>query len=201
MCKLCTYKQNNVLIKEMNLLPLDVDLLVSGGGPAGISAAISAGSRGMEVVLLESQQISIPSRVMLKEAGIMLLSHTSVSEVKVEQDAIRSIVVTNQDGAMEIMACFYIDASEDGEIARKASEDLHGEANVQGDEIFPNLYHSMLPLGIENLIVAGSSGSDGAQAGRVAGYAASLCMHYETGFRGIDDVKLQAMLAERQDVI
>ncbi|WP_127585676.1 FAD-dependent oxidoreductase [Paenibacillus koleovorans] len=157
------------------------DVVVCGGGPAGVNAAIAAGRSGVKTVLIErygfiggmstaalvypwmtfhtmdgkqvikgiAQEIidrlmlisASPGHVrdtvgyvhtitpyhpevykvlavdMLKEAGVQLLLHSFVDEVRVEGDRIESVQLTTKSGKIEVQGKVFIDTTGDADIA------------------------------------------------------------------------------------
>lgn len=159
----------------------EADVVVVGGGPAGVNAALAAGRQGAKTVLIErygfiggmstaalvypwmtfhtlegkqvikgiAQEIvdrlmargASPGHVrdtvgfvrtitpfhpeaykvlameMFKEAGVKLILHSFVDEVKVEAERIRSVVLTGKSGRIEVKGRMFIDTTGDADVA------------------------------------------------------------------------------------
>lgn len=160
---------------------IEADVVIVGGGPAGINAAIAAGRRGVRTVLIErygfvggmttaalvypwmtfhtmegkqvirgiAQEIverlmqrgGSPGHMrdtigfvrmltpfhpeiykvlildMFREAGVRLLLHSFVDEVRVKGDRIESVVLTGKAGRIEVKGRQFVDASGDADLA------------------------------------------------------------------------------------
>lgn len=161
-------ERNIPIIKE-------VDVLVLGAGPAGVSAAICAAREGASTMLIEQagdvggiataglmshwtgrteggfyeeilnrsseakessqahefngseRQIINPERLktvlleMLEEAGVILQLYTFASDVIMDNDVIKGVIIESKSGREAILANIVIDATGDGDIAAKAS--------------------------------------------------------------------------------
>jgi hypothetical protein len=163
---------------------IEADVVIVGGGPAGINAAIAAGRRGVSTVLIErygfvggmttaalvypwmtfhtmegkqvirgiAQEIvdrliergGSPGHMrdtigfvrmltpfhpeiykvlildIFREAGVRLLLHSFVDEVRVAGDRIESVVLTGKAGRIEVKGRQFVDASGDADVARLA---------------------------------------------------------------------------------
>ena len=53
----CNYPNNKILLEPARQIPIagEFDVVVCGGGPAGVAAAIAAGRNGAKTIILESQ--------------------------------------------------------------------------------------------------------------------------------------------------
>lgn len=160
---------------------IEADVVIVGGGPAGINAAIAAGRRGVRTILIErygfvggmttaalvypwmmfhtmdgkqvirgiAQEIvdrlvgrgGSPGHLrdtvgfvrmltpfhpeiykvlildMFREAGVRLLLHSFVDEVKCTGDRIESVVLTGKSGRIEVRGRQFVDASGDADVA------------------------------------------------------------------------------------
>jgi hypothetical protein len=155
------------------------EVLVVGGGIAGIMAALAAGrsgaktllverfgslggtgtaammslfyvpyaaSRGLvrelfdrliardgaipgEFVVYDAEMYKVTALEMLAEAGVQVLLHTLVSDVIVEDGAVRGIIVENKSGRQALLSEVIVDASGDADIAARA-----GAPYVKGRE-------------------------------------------------------------------
>ncbi|MSS09622.1 FAD-dependent oxidoreductase [Clostridium sp. WB02_MRS01] len=143
----------------------EVDVLVLGGGPAGIGAAVAAAREGAVTMLVEQagdvggiataglmshwtgsteggfyeeilsrsaefsgegRQIINPERLktvflrMLMEAGVSLRLYTFASDVIMEGNVIKGVILESKSGREAVLAKIVIDATGDGDIAAKA---------------------------------------------------------------------------------
>ena len=168
---------------------LETDVLVVGGGPSGINAAIAAKRLGMDVTLLEAngflggtltsvtlgnicglyaavgdelipmvqgiaselverlkkrEGVSNPRRwkkagtiafdvlsmkivydEMISEAGVRLLCHVLATDVIMDGNAIKGVIIESKAGREAIMAKVVVDASGDADIAARAGAPFH----------------------------------------------------------------------------
>lgn len=163
---------------------MDADVVVIGGGPAGVNAAIAAGRQGVRTVLIErygfiggmttaalvypwmtfhtlegkqvikgiAQEIvdrltergASPGHVrdtvgfvrtitpfhpeaykvlaldMFKEAGVKLILHSFVDEVRTMDGRIESVILTGKSGRIEVKGKIFVDTSGDADVANLA---------------------------------------------------------------------------------
>ena len=64
-----------VLRVTVSTPPIDVPVVVAGGGPAGLAAAIELGRRGIEVLLLEPRATVSPDRPRAKTTSVRTMEH------------------------------------------------------------------------------------------------------------------------------
>ena len=143
-----------------------VDVLVAGGGPAGIGAAVAAARQGCKTMLIEQagdvggvattgmmshwtgetrgglyeeildrsrdderngdRQTINPEKLknvlleMLEEAGVLVRTYTFASDVVMEGDRIRGVLLESKSGREAVMAGTVIDCTGDGDLAARA---------------------------------------------------------------------------------
>ena len=70
----CNYPNNKILLEPARQIPIagEFDVVVCGGGPAGVAAAIAAGRNGAKTIILESNKYAAQASMIL-EAEIILL--------------------------------------------------------------------------------------------------------------------------------
>lgn len=143
----------------------EADVLVLGGGPAGIGAAVAAAREGASVMLAEQtgdvggiataglmshwtgdteggfyeeilirsaeltgegRRIINPERLktvflrMLTEAGVRLRLYSFASDVIMEDNTIKGVILESKSGREAVLAKIVVDATGDGDIAAKA---------------------------------------------------------------------------------
>lgn len=155
------------ITENTKMIPViqEVDVLVLGGGPAGIGAAVAAAREGAETLLIEQmgeiggiataglmshwtgnteggfyeeilsrsaeltgegRKIINPERLktvflrMLTEAGVSLRLYTFASDVIMEGNVIKGVILESKSGREAVLAKMVIDATGDGDIAAKA---------------------------------------------------------------------------------
>ena len=186
-----------------------VDVLVAGGGPAGIGAAVAAARQGCKTMLIEQagdvggvattgmmshwtgetrgglyeeildrsrdderngdRQTINPEKLknvlleMLEEAGVLVRTYTFASDVVMEGDRIRGVLLESKSGREAVMAGTVIDCTGDGDLAARAGAPFYKgreeDGQMQpmtlmfkvagGDEkraIFPGSFETNIPV-------------------------------------------------------
>lgn len=186
-----------------------VDVLVAGGGPAGIGAAIAAARRGCRTMLIEQagdvggvattgmmshwtgetrgglyeeildrsrddgragdRQTINPEKLknvllkMLEEEKVLVRTYTFASDVIMEADRIRGVLLESKSGREAVMAGTVIDCTGDGDLAARAGAPFYKGREEDGqmqpmtlmfkvagvdDEkaIFPGSFETNLPV-------------------------------------------------------
>jgi len=181
----------------------DADVVVVGGGPGGLPAAIAAARHGVSVLLVErygfmgglataglvkpilghtaseshtpivegllkeltermyaiggaptwaeacqewgvrfdAEALKVVADRMCKEAGVDLLLHTFATDVVVENDAIKALIVESKSGRQAVTGQDFIDATGDGDVAFRAGaptkqgRDFDGQVESMGSFI------------------------------------------------------------------
>jgi hypothetical protein len=80
------------------------------------------------VTLIDSARLNIASFAMLEELGVELMMHSLATDVALDGDRLRSIVVVNKGGTHRVSAKCFVDASGDADLAVKAGAPYEGDA-------------------------------------------------------------------------
>jgi hypothetical protein len=118
---------------------LEADVVVAGGGAAGVAAAVTAARQGLRVVLVERYgfcgggavaglsgtvcglyEASEAADQLLREAGVQVFFHCTVTEVLLEGDRVQGLVACSKQGKLSIRARITIDASGDADVVAMA---------------------------------------------------------------------------------
>ena len=92
------------------------DVIVAGGGSAGVAAAVSAARLGAKVALVE-QAVKRVLDDICREAGVDVLLHSFIAGADRENGEIKQVRYQDHEGLHEISGHAFVDASGEGDLA------------------------------------------------------------------------------------
>lgn len=94
--------------------------LESTGNSTGFSFVKGDHYRTSYRFMADHEALKAVASEMLMEAGVSVLLQTHLSDVVIENGTIKAVMIENKDGRSAVLAKQYIDATGDGDLARKA---------------------------------------------------------------------------------
>jgi len=132
-------------LKKLRENPSEVQVV--GGIPLEIAnrlielgAGIGTGGQAGTYVTTNTEAFKALLFSMMEEAGVMLLLHSWIADVIVEENALRGVVVENKSGRQALLAKVVVDATGDGDVAAKAGAPYNmgvGPSDISAKEGIP----------------------------------------------------------------
>ena len=223
----------------------DVDVVVCGGGPGGLPAAIAAARHGARTLLIErhgflgglataalvapilghhahnspepivegllkeitermhalggapawadtllkwginfdAEALKRVADLMVQEAGVELLLHTLVTDVVMEGERIKAVIIENKSGRQAVTARVVIDATGDGDVAFRA-----GAPTKQGRDFDGRVQSMGACMHIDGLPELDDAGRKAVLARVQQAAAQGLLRLYNPGFLNVNDM-------------